>query len=119
MAKQKINSLQQLGGLVYSTNKELSLTNNEPEENEPVAPEKQDLRVWLETKHRGGKAASIVAGFRGPQAEMEELGKKLKTHCGTGGSVKDGEIIIQGDHREKLLVWLLKNGFKKTKKAGG
>jgi translation initiation factor 1 len=65
----------------------------------------------LETKHRAGKAATIVTGFVGLDADLQALGKQLKTHCGTGGSAKDGEIIIQGDQREKVRTWLLKQGY--------
>lgn len=118
MAKKKLNSLSDLGGLVYSTD-----PNYKPQEEQPVEqtlpPARQPLKIWLETKHRGGKAVSIVAGFAGNEVELQLLGKQLKTICGTGGSVKDGEIIIQGDHRDKILQWLLKNGYKLSKKAGG
>jgi translation initiation factor 1 len=69
------------------------------------------LRIRLETKHRGGKAATVITGFIGREEDLEDLSKKLKTHCGTGGSAKDGEIIIQGDQRPKVLAWLLQQGY--------
>jgi translation initiation factor 1 len=111
--------LSDLGGLVYSTNPNIRIASDIPEEAETLCPGKQKLRVWLETKHRGGKAVSVVQGFMGSLTDLEALGKQLKTTCGTGGSVKDGEILIQGDHREKIMQWLLKNGYSQTKKAGG
>ena len=111
--------LNDLGGLVYSTNPDAKLEEQEVNKAETLPPVKQKLRIWLETKHRGGKAVSVVQGFVGKEEDLELLGKKLKSACGTGGSVKDGEILIQGDHREKLLQWFLKNGYSQTKKAGG
>jgi len=118
MSKKKFNSLSDLGGIVYSTDPGYKPP-AEDQEDISVSPAQQKLRVWLETKHRGGKAASVVAGFVGKTDELEALGKQLKNYCGTGGTVKDGEIIIQGDQREKMLQWLLKNGYSQTKKAGG
>lgn len=104
-------------GFVYSTDPNFKL--EEEESIETLAPAQQKLRIWLETKHRGGKAASVVTGFVGNDDALEDLSKKLKAFCGTGGSAKDGEIIIQGDQREKILQWLLKNGYTQSKKAGG
>lgn len=109
-------SFESLGGLVFSTNKDLNL-NQEEESAETLNPGQQDLRVWLEKNHRGGKTATVVKGFIGKSEDLEDLGKKLKTKCGTGGSAKDGEIIIQGDHREKVVTFLIQWGYK-AKKAG-
>lgn len=116
MPKPKSNSLADLGGMVYSTN-----PNYKPEESdeptESLSPSTQDLRVWLEKNHRGGKTATVIKGFVGSDDDLEALGKTLKTKCGTGGSAKDGEIIIQGDHREKIMTILAQLGYK-AKKAG-
>lgn len=113
MSKNKSNS-----PFVFSTNPDFKL---EPDavETATLAPGAQKLRLQLETKHRGGKTATVVLGFTGSTRDLEDLGKKLKSFCGTGGSAKDGEIIIQGDHRDKLLQWFLKNGYSQTKKSGG
>ena len=97
-------------GLVYSTDPNLQIR-VEGGYTETAPPAKQKLRIRMETKHRAGKAVTIVDGFSGKDDDLQELGKKLKTHCGTGGTAKDGEIIIQGDHREKVKQWLLKNGY--------
>ena len=78
-------------------------------------PAKQPLRMKLDTKHRSGKAVTLIEGFQGPDDELEKLGKQLKTYCGTGGSVKDRQVIIQGDQRAKVLEWLKKNGYSKIK----
>ena len=76
----------------------------------------QKLKIRLDTKQRAGKAVTLVEGFIGQEQDLEDLGKKLKGFCGTGGSAKDREIIVQGDQRDKVLQWLLKNGYTKTKK---
>jgi translation initiation factor 1 len=111
MAKPKKSA----GGLVYSTNPDLTL--QEPDiPMETPAPGAQILRIRLDTKHRAGKAVSLIEGFAGSPADLDALGKTLKNLCGTGGSVKDGDILVQGDHREKILQWLLKNGYARTRK---
>lgn len=105
-------------GFVYSTDPHFSFE-EERTDQPALPPAQQKLRIWLETKQRGGKAATVITGFSGAVKDLEELGKKLKSFCGTGGSVKDGEAIIQGDQRDKVLQWLLKNGYGQSKKAGG
>ncbi|MBC7651919.1 MAG: translation initiation factor [Deinococcales bacterium] len=102
-------------GLVFSTDPNFKLENDEPILlTLPAAQQK--LRIKLETKHRGGKAVTVVTGFIGTDADLQDLGKKLKNFCGTGGSAKDADIIIQGDNRDKILQWLLKSEYKQTKK---
>ena len=102
-------------GFVYSTNPDFSFE-EEQSNTETLPPALQKLKVRLDTKHRAGKAVTLVNGFAGKEEDQEYLGKKLKSFCGTGGSVKDGEIIVQGDQRDKVMQWLLKNGYKQTKK---
>ena len=82
---------------------------------ETLAPAQQKLRIRLETKHRAGKAVTLITGFIGKEEDLEKLGKQLKNFCGTGGSAKDAEIIIQGDQRLKVLPWLVKNGYTQSK----
>lgn len=103
-------------GFVYSTNPNFSFEQEANEERETLPAAQQKLRIRLDTKHRAGKAVSLIERFIGTNNDLEDLGKKLKNFCGTGGSVKDNEIIIQGDQRDKILQWLLKNGYKQTKK---
>lgn len=103
------------GNMVYSTNPDYRI---EEEEETKKLPSEQNLRIWLEKGGRGGKIASVIKGYIGTENDLKELGKKLKKSCGTGGSTKDGEIIIQGDHRDKILALLVKAGYK-AKKAGG
>ena len=99
---------------VYSTDPN-SAPKFEEEAVETLVPAEQILKIIFETKHRAGKTVTIVYGFEGRDEDLESLSKSLKNHCGTGGSVKDGEIIIQGDHRQKILQFLQKNGYKKVK----
>ena len=100
------------GGYVYSTDPNFRIGQDGAPEQETLPPAQQQLKIRLETKHRAGKAVTIVDGFIGTEADLQDLGKKLKTFCGTGGSAKDGEIIIQGDQREKVRQWLGKEGFR-------
>ena len=104
-------------GMVYSTNPDFAYNYDEEQEEDTLAPEKQVLRVWRDTKGRGGKVATIVRGFVGKSEDLEELGRTLKRGCGVGGSVKDGEIIIQGDHRDRVTALLLQKGYSQTKKV--
>jgi translation initiation factor 1 len=103
------------GGFVYSTDPNFKFE-SEPNESVTLNPAEQKLKIRLDTKHRAGKAVTLIEGFMGTITDLEGLGKKLKSICGSGGSVKDGEIIVQGDHRELVLQWLLKNGYKQTRK---
>jgi translation initiation factor 1 len=105
------------GGLVYSTDPGFTLPGTQKHAAATLPAGEQKIRIRLETKHRAGKAVTLLEGFRGNLADQEALGKKLKAYCGSGGSVKEGVIIIQGDNREKLLSWMLKNGYAATKKA--
>ncbi len=103
----------------YSTNPDYKPEEDNIQPFETLDPSKQDIRVWLEKKNRGGKVVSIISGFVGSEDDLKELGKTLKTRCGVGGSVKDGEIIIQGDFRDRIIAILSEQGYKKVKKAGG
>lgn len=82
-----------------------------------MAPAEQNLRVWRDTKGRGGKVATIVRGFVGSDSDLQDLGRTLKQGCGVGGSVKEGEIIIQGDHRDRVTTILQQKGYTRTKKV--
>lgn len=105
------------GGLVYSTHANLDLTSDDEQE-ETLAPGEQTLRVLLDRKNRGGKTVTIIGGFIGTEEDLQALGKKLKAACGVGGSIKDGEIIIQGEKRDFIMPLLQKWGYK-TKRVGG
>ena len=104
-------------GFVFSTDPGFQFEPENYSEAETVSPGQQKLRIKLDTKQRAGKAVTLVTGFVGMSEDLEELGKKLKNYCGTGGSVKNGVAIIQGDQREKVLQWLLKQGYTGTKKV--
>ncbi len=105
-------------GMVYSTNSDFKYETSQSEEQQTLPPAAQDLRIWLDKKHRAGKVATIVRGFVGSEEDLKELARTLKNKCGVGGSAKDGEIIIQGDHRDRVVEILTKSGYK-SKKAGG
>ena len=107
------------GGVVFSTDPNFEFQYDEPEVTAILPPDKQQLRVSLDRKQRGGKEVTLVTGFVGPKEELERLGKMLKTRCGVGGAVKDGEILIQGDHRERVLQLLIQEGFSRSKRSGG
>jgi translation initiation factor 1 len=115
MAKKKKNTG---GGIVYSTNPEFKSGAGQDEETETLPPHRQELRVWLDRKQRKGKVVTLVTGFSGNDGDLSALGKMLKSMLGTGGAVKEGEILIQGDFREKVIGILSAAGYK-VKKAGG
>jgi translation initiation factor 1 len=103
------------GGIVYST--EPTFDFDETSDEIITLPfAQQNLLIKLDAKQRAGKVVTLVQGFEGKAPDLEELGKKLKSHCGTGGSVKENEIIVQGDRREKIVSWLHKQGYLKAKK---
>jgi len=102
-------------GLVYSTNPDLNLQQNE-EDALTLPPAEQKLIIGTDKKNRGGKVVTFIKGFSGKTTDLELLGKSIRTFCRSGGTVKEGEIIIQGDHKEKLVKWLLGNGYDLAKK---
>jgi translation initiation factor 1 len=104
-------------GVVYSTNPNFEYDTNGNDEIATLEPGKQNLKIWLD-RLKGGRVATVVRGFVGSADDLAELGKELKKSCGVGGTAKDGEIIIQGDHRDRVLDLLTKAGYK-CKKAGG
>ena len=104
-------------GMVYSTNPNFEYDYETGQEAETLAPAKQVLRVWRDTKGRGGKVATVVRGFVGSESDLNDLGRTLKQACGVGGSVKEGEIIIQGDHRDRITTLLVQKGYSQTKKV--
>jgi len=104
--------------VVYSTNPNFQYEHNEVEEQETLPTQQQNLRVMIDRKQRAGKSVTLVTGFVGTTSDLEQLGKLLKTKCGVGGTVKDGQILIQGDFCEKILQILTTAGYK-AKRSGG
>jgi translation initiation factor 1 len=117
MGKKKMG-LEDLGGLVFSTNSDFEPEDSSGEHIETPPPAEQRLEAHFSSKGRGGKTVTVIKGFEGSDEDLQKLGKDLKKKCGVGGSVKDGEIIIQGDVREKVMQHLKNNGYK-VKRVGG
>ena len=111
----KKNSWKNREGIVYSTNEDFTYTQQQNHEPETLVPAKQNLRVLMDNSGRAGKQVTLITGFIGSTADLEALTKLLKTKCGVGGSAKEGEILIQGDARDKILSILIKEGFKVRK----
>ena len=104
-------------GVVFSTNPDFQYETDKESEEITLAPERQNLKIWLD-RLKGGRVATVVRGFVGSADDLAELGKELKKSCGVGGTAKDGEIIIQGDHRDRVVEHLTNSGYR-CKKAGG
>jgi translation initiation factor 1 len=111
MAKKRMN----LSGLVYSTDPNFSLAQPDEQNKPTLLPSLQNLRIKSDSKQRAGKVVTLIEGFEGKVNDLEELSKNLKSFCGTGGSVKGNQILIQGDNRDKILAWLHKQGYSKSK----
>lgn len=116
MAKKKLTNLSDLGGFVFSTNEDFQLEQEETQET--LAPNEQYLEALFSNKGRGGKTVTVIRGFIGADEDLKALGKMLKTKCGVGGSVKEGEIIIQGKYRDKIMEILKKENYN-VKRVGG
>jgi len=110
--KQRVN-------VVYSTNSNFSFEEDDQDEIETLDKQQQQLKVFIDRKQRKGKSVTIVSGFIGNEEDLQDLAKILKTKCGVGGNAKDGEILIQGELRDKVCDMLISLGFTKTKKIGG
>ena len=113
----KKNDWKKRDGVVYSTNTDFEFSYQQDSQAETLLPKQQNLKVMLDKSMRAGKQVTLVTGFVGTDADLETLGKMLKSKCGVGGSVKDGEVIIQGDLRDKILQVLTKEGYK-AKRVG-
>ncbi len=111
----KQNDWKERLNVVYSTNPDFQYETSEEEEAETLPNEKQLLRISLDKRNRGGKMVTLITGFTGNDDDLQTLGKMLKVKCGVGGSAKDGEIIIQGDFRKKVLELLQKEGYSKSR----
>lgn len=114
----KKNDWKERLNVVYSTNPNYQYEGEAEEEAETLPPQQQNLRVQLDKKNRGGKMVTLITGFVGNDEDLKTLAKTLKTKCGVGGAAKDGEIMIQGDFRDKIMQILTNEGYK-CKKSGG
>ncbi len=114
MSKNKKNRID----VVYSTNPNFNYSFENNQEADTLPPNQQNLKIFIDRKMRAGKSVTIVSGFIGTTSDLEQLGKLLKTKCGVGGTVKDGEIIIQGEFKQRVHDLLTKEGYK-SKMAGG
>lgn len=115
----KKNDWKERLNVVYSTNPDFNYDIEDDAEQITLEPAKQNLRVAIDKKNRGGKVVTLITGFIGTEEDLKTLGKLLKTKCGVGGAAKDGEIIIQGDFKVKIVELLKKEGYLKTKPVGG
>jgi translation initiation factor 1 len=113
----KKNDWKMREGIVYSTASDFDYQYDAGSAAAALPPQQQQLRVMLDKSGRAGKKVTLVTGFVGSSSDLESLGKKLKTKCGTGGAVKDGEILVQGDFRDKVLDFLVREGYK-AKRSG-
>lgn len=113
MSKKKERS-----GVMYSTNPDFQYEKFEEEEQETLSPNQQLLYVSLDKKQRAGKEVTLIEGFIGTDSDLNDLGKKLKSKCGVGGSAKDAQIIIQGNFRDKVIQLLESDGYKVKRKGG-
>ena len=105
-------------GFVFSTDSDFNFDRSEEEE-QTLPAQQQRLRILMDRKGRKGKGVTLITGFKGSENDLKDLGKLLKSKCGVGGSVKDGEILLQGDHRDKVLKLLKDMGYSDCKKSGG
>jgi translation initiation factor 1 len=118
MAKDKKKIINDFSGIMYSTDPSFVYEDLDAGNEEPLKNAQQDLRVTLDRKNRGGKAVTLITGYSGNDDQLQGLAKFLKSKCGVGGAAKDGEILIQGDFRDKVILLLQKEGYK-VKKSGG
>ncbi|WP_162339515.1 translation initiation factor [Cyclobacterium salsum] len=118
MGRKKDNDWKKRDGVVYSTSDSFDYEEDHGASAETLSPQQQNLRIQLDKKSRGGKQVTLVTGFVGQEEDLKALGKTLKTKFGVGGNTKEGEILIQGDHRDKILEYLKQEGYK-AKKSGG
>ena len=113
----KKNDWKKRDGVVYSTDSSFEYNYQQADDVETLPPNQQQLKVSLDKSMRAGKQVTLITGFVGSTADLETLGKSLKSRCGVGGSVKDGDILVQGDHRDKIVQLLIKDGYK-AKRVG-